>query len=52
MTGQKKSAAIDHFDGCIQWGITKFLNEAIKDEQTKFKREYHPMQKTLQQLCT
>ena len=38
MTGQKKSAAIDHFDGCIQWGIIKFLNEAIKDEQNVFQK--------------
>ena len=26
ITGQKKSAAIDHFDECMQWDITKFVN--------------------------
>ena len=29
MTGQNKSTSIDHFDGYMQWIITKFLSEAI-----------------------
>ena len=32
MTGQKKSSAIDHFDGCMQWDITKFFSEYIKEK--------------------
>ena len=32
MTGQKKSSAIDHFYGCMQWDITKFFSESIKEK--------------------
>ena len=31
MTGQKKTAAIEHFDGCMQWDITKFVSEYINE---------------------
>ena len=38
MTSHKKTATIEHFDGFMQWDITKFVNEAIKDEQKKIQK--------------
>ena len=32
MTGQEKTSAIDHFDGCMQWDINKFVSESINEK--------------------
>ena len=32
MTGKKKTAAIDHFDGSMQCDITKFVSEYINEK--------------------
>ena len=38
MTGQKKTAAIDHFDWSMQWDITKVVIEYINKEHNVIKK--------------
>ena len=45
MTGQKKTAAIDYFDGCMQWDTTKFVSEYIKEKQNVLQKGSNPMRK-------
>ena len=42
MTGQKKSAGIDHFEVCRHWDITKFVSEAIKEKHNALQKRIAP----------
>ena len=42
MTGQNKSAAIDHFDGCMQWNIIKSVVEVINYKNNVFQKGISP----------
>ena len=52
MTGQRKLSAIDHFDGCMQWDITIFVSEDIKEKHNVLQKGISPNSKILQQSCT
>ena len=48
---RNKSAAIDHFYGCMQWYITKFFSEDIKDEHNVIQKGILPNSKKSYKNC-
>ena len=42
MNSQKKSVAIDHFDGCMQWDMIEFVSEAIKEKKYVIQKMISP----------
>ena len=42
MTGQKISAAIYHFYGCMQWDIINFVSEYIKENHNVLQKGISP----------